>query len=371
MARAPTAAVLGLLLVLAGAGFDSPSLLVPGLVLLVLSVFFAVWVGLARPARLHRAPGPSRIVEGEAYPLRVELRGARLPPPGGELTDPLLARPVALGPRSGRRYEAQVPAGRRGRFELVPAAVEVADPLGMLSRRVESEPGGELIVLPRVEPVLAAGRGPARGRSVLAGLEDAVASSRIDPRAIEPEVDGLRPYRQGSPASRIHWPAVARSGELVERRVVAGSDAAPLVVLDAAHPDGQEELDAAVRAAASLCFHLAGAAGCAILLPGDRRPTEIAEDLGSWPAVHARLALVEPTSSSPSPTRAMRTGAVFWVAARAGAALPGALAGATGERYLVLPAGSRGHGAIAFAVGGCEGRRIGRRGGRRPLRSAA
>ena len=32
--------------------------------------------------------------------------------------------------------------------------------------------------------------------------------------AVEPlgatEVDGLRPYRPGTPASRIHWPALAR-----------------------------------------------------------------------------------------------------------------------------------------------------------------
>ena len=48
----------------------------------------------------------------------------------------------------------------------------------------------------------------------------------------------------------------------------------------------------AVRAAASLCVHLARKDGCAILLPGERRPIEIGHDLGAWPAVHARLALV-------------------------------------------------------------------------------
>src|SRR5215218_4723978 len=46
------------------------------------------------------------------------------------------------------------------------------------------------------------------------------------------EVDGLRPYRDGSPASRIHWPAVARTGEMVERRLVAGGDPRPMVVFE-------------------------------------------------------------------------------------------------------------------------------------------
>ncbi len=371
MTRAPTAAVLGVILVLAGAGFDSPSLIVPGVGLVALAAFFTVWVELARPSRLVRAPGPHRIVEGDSYPVRIDLRGARVGPPGGQLTDPLLPSPVALGPRSARSYETEVRAGRRGRHQLGPAAVEIGDPLGLRVRRVESDPLGELIVLPKIEPVLAAGRGPARGgSSILAGVEDGAASSRMDARAIELEVDGLRPYREGSPASRIHWPAVARTGELVERRLVAGSDAAPLVVLDAANPDGEEELDAAVRAAASLCSHLAGANGCALLLPGDRRPTQVTDELHTWHAVHVRLALVEPTTSSPSPSRAIRTGAVFWVAARARAALPAPLAGAGGERFLVVPAGSAGRGAIAFSVGGCEGRRVGR-GTRRPLRSVA
>ena len=87
-------------------------------------------------------------------------------------------------------------------------------------------------------------------------------------RAAEFEVDGLRPYREGSPASRIHWPALARSGEMHERRMVAGAEATPLVVLDAELPDDQEALDRAVRAAASLCVHLAPGSGCSVLLPG-------------------------------------------------------------------------------------------------------
>ena len=48
------------------------------------------------------------------------------------------------------------------------------------------------------------------------------------------DVDGLRPYRPGTPASRIHWPAVARGAGLIERRLQADGDSRPMIVLDAA-----------------------------------------------------------------------------------------------------------------------------------------
>ncbi len=75
----------------------------------------------------------------------------------------------------------------------------------------------------------------------------------------------------------------------------------------------------AVRAAASLCVHLGGQGGCAILLPGDRRPIEISRDLAGWASVHARLALVESAPAPPASILGPRGGAVIWVT---GAASP-------------------------------------------------
>ena len=72
------------------------------------------------------------------------------------------------------------------------------------------------------------------------------------------------------------------------------------MVVDPSAPSGEENLDKAIRAAASLCVHLAQVGGCAVLLPGDRRPIEIGHDMGAWPAVHVRLALVE--AGAPPPT---------------------------------------------------------------------
>ncbi len=371
MSGALTAAILGAALLVSGIGFASPSLLVAGVGLCGLAAAAVIWVGLATPRRLERAPGPARIVEGQAYPLCIHAHGARVPPPGGELTDATLATSLRVGPRWPGHYEQEVTFSGRGMRRLGPARLEVRDPLGLRVEIVESDDPGELFVLPRIESVLAAGRGAdGIATSSIAGLEDGAAASRLDTRAIELEVDGLRAYREGSPASRIHWPAVARTGELVERRLIAGADAAPLVAVDATRPQSRQALDAAVRAAASLCSHLAQAGGCAVLLPGDRRPIEIEADMRAWPQVHARLALLEAGGRPPMALKALRSGAVFWVTAQLRPALPPALrSGGSAGRYLVTPAAVASR-AAAFTVAGCEGRLISSRAGR-AMRTAA
>jgi hypothetical protein len=144
---------------------------------------------------------------------------------------------------------------------------------------------------------------------------------------------------------------------MLERRLTADSDSAPLVVLDAARPPSEEALDMAVRAAGSLCVHLARGSGCALLLPGDRRPTVLAPDLSAWPGLHARLAVVAPTHAGPPLMRARRAGAVIWVSAR-GEAPRDLVRAAGGGGWLVSP--SPGTGRTAFTVAGCTGSRMGR-----------
>jgi uncharacterized protein (DUF58 family) len=360
MRGAATAAGLGVALALVGLGFGLPSLVVAGLGMAGLAGIAVAWVELSLPRRLIRVPGPPRVVEDEPFEFRVQMEGGRVPPPAGELTDTVLSEPLSLGSHWRRPVITEVSIAGRGRHRLRPSRLEIRDPLGLHVRTVESDDPGELLVLPRVEPVVAAGGGAGGARaSALAGLESGTAASQIDARAIELEVDGLRAYRDGSPASRIHWPAVARTGELIERHLVAGADAAPLVVLDAHQPADHAALDAAVRATASLCAHLATRGGCAALLPDDRRPTEIEPDMRAWPQVHARLALIEATSGPPALIRSLRSGEVYLVSARPGAGIPPSLRAGTGARYLVTPADSW-KGSAAFTVAGCVGRRVDR-----------
>lgn len=365
MRRAAGAALLGAAMALVAVLFDTASLWVPAVSLLGLSLGAVGCVALAaKGAGIERAPGPPTVEEEQPYPLVLELRPGILPPPGGELRDPLLAGPIPLGGRTPRRVRIDVRFARRGKRVLDPGSLTIRDPLRLAVREL---PGGgeaaELLVLPRVEPVVIAGPGSGgagAGAAPDGGGGRPTLRGRLDGSAAELDLDGLRPYREGTPATRIHWPAVARSGEMLERRLTADADSSPLVVLDATQPPSTEALDMAVRAAASLCVHLARREGCALLLPGDRRPVALAPDMAAWPALHARLAMVAPAAFRPPLARARRAGAVIWVSAR-GDAPRELLRGTGGGGWLVTPASSAAPGTpMAFTVAGCAGRRLGR-----------
>jgi uncharacterized protein (DUF58 family) len=368
VSRAAGTAALGVALCLTAATFDSPSLYVAGVALAALGAGSAAWVWLAaRGAGIARSRGPATVMEEEPYPLRIAVRSGLLPPPGGALLEPLLGWPVPIGGRWSRRIRINVRFSRRGRRRLEPATLVIRDPLRLASRELVGTGGDELLVLPRIEPVRASGGGAGRGPGLSGTGDRGAGARRLDGSAAELEIDGLRPYRQGAPASRIHWPTVARTGEVLERRLVADLDSAPLVVLDATRPSSEEALDQAVRAAGSLCLHLARAGGCAIVLPGERRAVEVAPDLRAWAHVHARLAVVEAGAPVGAPARRPRAGALFWVTAAAARDLPRALERvAAGGWYLVTPAPLPGV-AAAFSVAGCTGQRLGRPRARRSV----
>ena len=168
------------------------------------------------------------------------------------------------------------------------------------------------------------------------------------------EIDGLREHEPGSPASRIHWQSVARGGEMMEKRLRPEMDSRPLIVLDSRGPASAESLDAAVRAAASLCLHLARHGGCALLLPGERRPAAIESDLAAWHPAHVRLALVEAGGMPIASAALGRSGPVLYVASRLPRGMPRPLREASGGRVLVVPVSLPGLPAT-FEVAGCRG----------------
>ncbi len=97
-----------------------------------------------------------------------------------------------------------------------------------------------MLVLPRTEPILRAGRDGDRagagsgGSDGLRRGEGEGGDRGLSLRAASPasELDGVRPHEDGVPASRIHWRTVARTGELFDRRLVAGAQSSHVVVLD-------------------------------------------------------------------------------------------------------------------------------------------
>ena len=140
MRSAGGTAALGAGLALAGLAFGSPSLIVPGFALVAIAIIAFAWVELSvRGAAIASEPGPNRIVEGDAYPLALSLRRGPVPPPGGEVRDPLLSEPLRTGPFRPERVEIEIRMPRRGRHVLEGTAWEIRDPLG-LRKRASSQP---------------------------------------------------------------------------------------------------------------------------------------------------------------------------------------------------------------------------------------
>jgi uncharacterized protein (DUF58 family) len=350
MRRAALAGGLGLALCLTAASFAAAPLYVPGLALLLIAGFAVAWVCVAvRHVSLQRSMGATAVEEQAPLPVTVRVLRSRMPLPGAELR----AWPGAPAHALPRAHDATVTATarfpRRGRRPLDPASLLVNDPLGLCGRRVFST-AGEVLVLPRVEPVRFFELG---GEADVLGW-----TRRSSAELAATEVDSLRPHRPETPASRIHWPTVARTMTLMERRLVADADQRPLVVVDPSHASSSDALDQAVRAGASLCVHLARQGGCALLLPGDRRPTPLDPDLHGWPGLHARLALLKPHAGAPALAGLAPPDAVLWVSA-AGGPPAGVVHARARVRYLVAP-GPPVRLPVEFAVAGCSGQRLDR-----------
>jgi uncharacterized protein (DUF58 family) len=362
MRRSVGVALAGLFLTLSAFTFDAAPVFVPGVAFLLVGALTPVWVwATARSATVQRRLLADRVVEREPVEAMIEVHRGPLGLPGGEVVDPLAGTPVSISrPLSllsgGTTADVRVVArfNRRGLRRLPPPSLLVCDMLELASTTCTgSGPVQELLVLPRTEPV----KWAARERGLRGEGSDARHAE--EPLAAV-DVDGLRPYRPGTPASRIHWAALARGAGLLERRLRADGDTRPLIVLDPRCPGPEEHLDAAVRAAASLTLELARQGGCRVLLPGERRAVPVEMDLVSWPGVHARLALVEggPAARPPSLAPGARLGPVFYVAARPVDRLPAALSGAgSGACVIVVPTelAQKTASASAFEVCGCRG----------------
>ena len=374
--RACAVAALGAGMTLIAYLFDAAPLFVAGVAFAAIGLAAPAWVwASAHGAVASRSLQAERVIEDEPLEATIQVRRGLLGLPGAEVHDVLAGRPISLsgplallvGARSANvRIVASFP--RRGLHTLAPPSLVVHDPLDLARVvRVDPAPAQRLLVLPRTERVrwLRGDRGRSSQQPDGDTHSDALAAV---------DIDGLRPYRPGTSASRIHWPAVARGAGLLERRLRSDGDARPLVVLDARGPGPIELLDAAVRAAASMTLELARVGGCGLLLPGERRVTSIDPKLSNWPAAHVRLALVQGGPDTRPPALGIlggRLGPVFYVAAQPLERLPAQLASMTrGSATLVVPVESLGDGKLwgmrktpvaSFEVAGCRGFVLGAR----------
>jgi uncharacterized protein (DUF58 family) len=338
VSRAGRLALAGVLLCALAALLAVRALYVPGVAALLAAGVAPLWVSLAaRRAGVSLGAESRTAREGEPVRVTITVRRGLVPFPAATLL-PWPGADAQAAP-SSRQRELVVSAvpSRRGRQSLGPARLCVRDPLGISSRELRSAEH-ELLVLPRVYPI-------APGEL---GELDERAPSPLDAAL---EIDSLRPYREGVSAARIHWPTVARSGELMERGFTAETDARVLVTLDARTPESEEALDQALRVTASLCVHFARRGGCLLALPEEPRPAPIGPDLRAWPALHARLALVRSGTGVARHHRSQRPRTLLYVTASARAPALG------GRYYRVGPRPLAGL-QVAFMVAGFSGQVI-------------
>jgi uncharacterized protein (DUF58 family) len=353
MAGAATALRLGIALAAAGILFAAPVVLLPGVALVLLVGGCAAWVRLSVLGLTARRTGvPAEAVEGERFEVVVDGISGWLPLVA-RIEDDAIARPAPLRilrPRSAFTVRLEGVAGRRGRRRLAAPVLSVADPLGTASARVVAGAAESILVLPRIEPLTgsAGAGGPAVGRRD-GGLGELAALGERESPA-DTEIDGVRPYRPGTKATRIYWPALARGAGLAERRLAAAGESAPLVALDPSGATCEEDLDRAVRAAASLVAHLARLGGCELVIGGSRHRLGDGGGPRSWMGPLAALAVVRGDEGPPRLRGGDARACVIWVSASHSPRAPSLMTGG----FLVAPGRLPGV-PEALRVAGCAG----------------
>lgn len=146
--------------------------------------------------------------------------------------------PVELGPPARFVFD-RIPHGnsqstsyervarKRGRYVLGPLVVRSSDPFVLTTHQEESAGRNELLVAPVVEelnglpsPLFGSGRGESHSRQVFRTGD---------------ELYAMRQYHTGDDLRRIHWPSVARTGELMIRQDEVARRASAILLVDSRH----------------------------------------------------------------------------------------------------------------------------------------
>lgn len=163
--------------------------------------------------------------------------------PAGEPSEPVRLSPLGVGER--RRLRTVVPTTARGVLRLGPARLSKHDPFGLFERALAPQAEASVLVRPRVHRLSGL---PGGGRQ-----HDRHHALLMTPTQAPEDFVGLRPYQAGDDIRHIHWPAVARSGNLMVRQFERPDESHVAVVLDGrASHHSVSSFERAVEAAASV-----------------------------------------------------------------------------------------------------------------------
>jgi uncharacterized protein (DUF58 family) len=116
---------------------------------------------------------------------------------------------TTLPPRQTMTWEVAVPCRTRGRYQLGPVTTHTSDPLGLFPAVRTLGEAASVVVLPRWVPL---------GRCVLPLDGQLAGEARGRHRGeAPPTLASVRDYTAGDPLAAIHWPASARTGQLMTK----------------------------------------------------------------------------------------------------------------------------------------------------------
>ena len=197
-------------------------------------------------------------VAGECSPLRpvpaTTARPARWQDPG------------AIGSDTECALRLKVPTTQRGLWSQPGVRVWCTDPLGLMAMPVGRAPATDLVVVLRPAAGSADPTEPSDPEVGGRRAGGADAEGLVAPGG--DEFAGLRPYVPGDRLSRLHWQALARTGDLLVRDFVEPMEGLAEIVVD----DRPARVEDSVRQAAALGSALLdGGTGLAVRTLGGER----------------------------------------------------------------------------------------------------
>ncbi len=188
--------------------------------------------------------------------------------------------PVAYLPHLGPGEEIQlgyrVRFDRRGPARLPSIQAVTAFPFGLFLKATRGEAGGEVLVLPRIDPLSV---------DVRAALGVVAASAR-PVRGLGAELHDLRSFRVGDDPRLIHWKQSAKMDRLMVRELESPEEAGRVIVVledptrAPGSPDEIERLEEDIRFVASLVAEVTRGDGEVELRHGESRSTSYRGDQG-------------------------------------------------------------------------------------------
>ncbi len=220
-----------------------------------LSVLFVHWSQVK--LEVHRHLSMVRVFPGTRVVVSLTIRNkGRVTAPFLLLEDgvpPSLGKPARLvltgiPPQNEQTVSYSVVCRQRGQYRVGPLAVFITDPFGLARVRIQNPLESELIVYPEVEDIQArnlAMQGAGSGESAIRHLQHSAA-----------EFFTMREYVTGDDLRRIHWPSVARTGQLMIRQDESTRRSTATLFLDnrnsALGHDGSPAFERAVSATATV-----------------------------------------------------------------------------------------------------------------------